>query len=78
MIFDIGNPVRPLGLTSGRVQTRRAWRLTLVLTIKVGNCRSEVHFRGPLLCDGIGSLGNQQAARGTRGNQKELLFKAVA
>src|ERR1700730_16138 len=45
--FDIHNPLCPLGLTSGREQTRRAWRLPLALDNKVGYCRSEVYFSGP-------------------------------
>ena len=36
MIFDIHNPLCPLGLMSGRAQARRAWRLPL---IRLGNCR---------------------------------------
>ena len=30
MIFDIHNPMSPLGLMSGRAQTRRAWILPLI------------------------------------------------
>jgi hypothetical protein len=49
MIFDIRNPLYPLRLMSGRVQTRRAWRLPLNGYCEQF-CKSELNFDGPLHC----------------------------
>jgi hypothetical protein len=64
MLFDIRNPLPPLGLMIGREQTRKAWRQRLVLITKVGYCRSA----GPLPCHGT-ARGNRKEREGIGRNQ---------